>query len=479
MELTLSASSTLTITYTYDALNRLTAADYSDGSFFHYAYDSAGNRLSETTQAESNVYTYDDANRLTSANGVAYAWDANGNLLSDGVNTYTYDGANRLTGVTDGVSAVSYAYNGLGDRLQTSAAGQTTRYTLDLVSGLTQVLEDGGYTYLYGNGRIAQYGVNGGEYFLGDALGSVRQLVDGAGDVTLTQSYTPYGKILDSSGEAETSYAFTGEQFDKYTGLVYLRARWYAPYLNQFIQPDTIIPDPYNTLDWNRYAYARSNPLKYVDPTGHIPGPPPFCPFGCTIWDYSDVGGSGFGGRLLRALISTGTELVDFLLINGATQTDPKACTWNLAGAEDRFIAGTIPPMLLGVTGGRQLPLPGFEDILRTQVSGKLSGAARNSFRNEARKIFYEAYPRLSGQGLDVHHRIPLEWAHMFPDANPNRLSNLIGLDKTIHTQVNAMWSDFRFFYERLGRSPTVMEILEFAYKIDQEFSTSYNKVMK
>ncbi|MEJ2710929.1 MAG: RHS repeat protein, partial [Anaerolineales bacterium] len=92
MELTLVASSTLTITYGYDPLDRLTAADYSDGSFFHYAYDAAGNRLSETTQAENNVYTYDDANRLASANGVAYAWDANGNLLSDGVNSYTYDG---------------------------------------------------------------------------------------------------------------------------------------------------------------------------------------------------------------------------------------------------------------------------------------------------------------------------------------------------------------------------------------------------
>jgi RHS repeat-associated protein len=218
------------ITYTYDALDRLTAADYSDGSFFHYAYDAAGNRLSETTQAESNAYTYDDANRLTSVNGVAYAWDANGNLLSDGVYSYTYDGANRLTGVTDGASAVSYAYNGLGDRLQTTAAGQTTRYTLDLVSGLTQVLDDGGYTYLYGNGRIAQYGTNGSEYFLADALGSVRQLVNGTGDVTLTQSYTPYGEILSSSGEAETSYAFTGEQLDKYTGLVYLRTRIYRAF---------------------------------------------------------------------------------------------------------------------------------------------------------------------------------------------------------------------------------------------------------
>ena len=34
---------------------------------------------------------------------------------------------------------------------------------------------------------------------------------------------------------------------------------------------NTIIPDPYNPLDWNRYSYARYNPVKYTDPTGHIP----------------------------------------------------------------------------------------------------------------------------------------------------------------------------------------------------------------
>jgi hypothetical protein len=81
--------------------------------------------------------------------------------------------------------AASKAYISPGDRLSETANSQTTHYTMDLNAGLTQVLQDRTNTYLYGAGRIAQYGANGPEYYLGDALGSVRQLVDASGDVTL------------------------------------------------------------------------------------------------------------------------------------------------------------------------------------------------------------------------------------------------------------------------------------------------------
>lgn len=71
-----------------------------------------------------------------------------------------------------------------------------------------------------------------------DALSSVRRLVDESGAVVLSRSYEPYGEILASAGEVETDFAFTGEQLDRYSGLLYLRARWYAPAMGRFTSKD-------------------------------------------------------------------------------------------------------------------------------------------------------------------------------------------------------------------------------------------------
>jgi hypothetical protein len=41
-------------------------------------------------------------------------------------------------------------------------------------------------------------------------------------------------------------------------------------YLNRWLSPDSVIPDPGNPIDLDRYAYARNNPVKYSDSTGHF-----------------------------------------------------------------------------------------------------------------------------------------------------------------------------------------------------------------
>jgi len=260
----------ITIDYTYDPLNRLTAADYSDETFFHYQYDAVGNRLQlDSSQDGLVAYQYDAANHLIEAGGVSYTWDANGNLLSDGTSTYTYNYANRLSSVTQDGVTYTYAYNGMGDRLQQSVDGVATNYTLDINAGLTQVLADGTSSYLYGRGRITQISAGVPEYFLGDALGSVRQVADPAAEAVLTQSYQPYGEVLNQYGDAATPYGFTGEWTDG-TGLVHLRARYYSPGQARFISKDAWdgkfnVP---GTL--NKYNYGLSNPFRYADPSGNV-----------------------------------------------------------------------------------------------------------------------------------------------------------------------------------------------------------------
>jgi YD repeat-containing protein len=172
--------------------------------------------LNQETASQTIDYTYNEANWLIDMSGASYTWDANGNLLSDNVSEYTYDPANRLSSVEQENNSYTFAYDGLGDRLQQTVNSQTTNYTLDLNAGLTQVLDDGTDTYLYGVDRIAQADAANTDDFLGDALGSVRQLADNNGEFTLGQSYDPYGNVISSIGNDVSVYGFTGELSDPY-----------------------------------------------------------------------------------------------------------------------------------------------------------------------------------------------------------------------------------------------------------------------
>jgi RHS repeat-associated protein len=83
--------------------------------------------------------------------------------------------------------------------------------------------------------------------------------------------YKAWGEDRDAAGAPPTSYRYTGQRSEMDgIGLYYYKARWYDPALGRFVQADPIVPDPYNPLDWDRYAYVRSNPLKYVDPSGYF-----------------------------------------------------------------------------------------------------------------------------------------------------------------------------------------------------------------
>ncbi|MGG1475210.1 RHS repeat-associated core domain-containing protein, partial [Brevibacillus agri] len=65
-------------------------------------------------------------------------------------------------------------------------------------------------------------------------------------------------------------FAYAGEMYDKESGFYYLRARYYDPKMGRFVSEDTVKGQVDNPLSLNRYTYVENNPLRYVDPTGHI-----------------------------------------------------------------------------------------------------------------------------------------------------------------------------------------------------------------
>jgi RHS repeat-associated protein len=299
-----------TIDYEYDPLYRLVQANYSSGEFFYYAYDAVGNRLTQTTHLETNSYTYDAANRLTSVDGVTYSWDEKGNLLNDGTRTFTYNHANRLTSVVINGDSFTYAYNGLGDRLEQKRNGALENYLLDLAAGLTQVLSSNDINYLYGVGRIGQVSDGGNQYHLGDALASVRHVTGNGSALRFAQSYEPFGSPNQAAGQNPTAYGYTGEWTDN-TGLVHLRARDYQPSLGRFQTKDTYIGTAFAPASQNRYIYAHNNPVRYSDPSGRCVltgvdtvlcllalavGIPVIAGVGTAGWDYFVTQGGGLGG---------------------------------------------------------------------------------------------------------------------------------------------------------------------------------------
>ena len=88
------------------------------------------------------------------------------------------------------------------------------------------------------NGRIAQVNGANTEYFLGDALGSVRQMTDAVA-LLAGKVYDPYGAGCPERWERSSSYGYTGEQQDAATGMVYLRARHYSPSTGRFLTRDS------------------------------------------------------------------------------------------------------------------------------------------------------------------------------------------------------------------------------------------------
>lgn len=153
------------------------------------------------------------------------------------------------------------------------------------------------------------------EYYATDALGSIRAVLDAAGNVQARSDYLPFGEEWQPVDPGDLpSQRFTGQQRDAEEGLDYFVARSYQTRTGRFTTIDPLGGSAGNPQSWNRYSYVANNPLGAVDPTGMQMQNPnesnSFCSAEfsfqrCGGWDeFWGGGGSpfGFGGDYARAL---------------------------------------------------------------------------------------------------------------------------------------------------------------------------------
>jgi RHS repeat-associated protein len=221
-------------------------------------------------------YSYNPSNELTSNSSGSYAYDANGNTLTDAQGrSYTWDFENRLTqAVVPGTGTVAFKYDPFGRRIYKSSPSFTGIFVYD-GDDLIETLGPGGTVVShYTQGQkidepLAELRSGGSSYYEADGLGSVTSLSSSTDTLANTYTYDSFGNVTNSTGTLRNPFQYTGREFDQETGINYYRARYYDPASGRFLGEDPI---------WflggiNFYPYVRNNPISRIDPLGLCPTP--------------------------------------------------------------------------------------------------------------------------------------------------------------------------------------------------------------
>ncbi|MBI4492110.1 MAG: RHS repeat-associated core domain-containing protein [Chloroflexi bacterium] len=216
---------------------------------------------------------------VTQVGSTTYAYDANGSMVQRGSQTIKYDPQRHPVRLDSGGTTVwRTAYDGDGVRRkrldQSGTIHYLGAYERNVGNGLdtTEVVTKYYGTTLGNVTRLIAFRKDGTLFWMGtDHLGSTTRVADASFNALDGMRYTPYGVSRDPGSALNTDHRFTSQVEDASIGLYWYGSRAYDQALGRFVAPDTIVPEPGNPQAMNRYSYALNNPLRFTDPSGHVP----------------------------------------------------------------------------------------------------------------------------------------------------------------------------------------------------------------
>lgn len=260
-------------TYTYDKLNRLSQGISDEAFNEKVTYDLMGNILTlNRNTADLNTYTY-NGNQLSGISGTlngGYTYDANGNMITDGVKgvTIAYNYLNLPEVITKSTDQIVNIWLADGTRIKKVAGGITRQYDdgIEYNNGSIDFIQtEEGRAINSGNGNYNY------EYMLRDNLGNTRVLLSQDGTIKETADYYPFGMQVSRAGQTvpspENRYKYNGKELQTELGLNQYDygARYYDPAIARWTTVDPLAEDYDNVSPYN---YALNNPINNTDPDG-------------------------------------------------------------------------------------------------------------------------------------------------------------------------------------------------------------------
>jgi RHS repeat-associated protein len=201
---------------------------------------------------------------------ISPTYDLNGNMTNNGKGqTYTWDAQNELTAIaySDG-SSTQLVYDAYGHRIsiREKDSDGTLLSTKNLVWAGNSVVEEQDATGAVTKRFFAQGEQISGTnyYYTFDHLGSIREMVDGSGEIVARYNYDPYGVVSKLSGSMDSDFQYADYYIHSKSGLNLTYCRAYDPKEGRWISRDPIGESIGSSL----YGYAANNPIGLRDPLG-------------------------------------------------------------------------------------------------------------------------------------------------------------------------------------------------------------------
>ena len=297
----------------YDNLDRLTAVTTGkigqQGTTQTFSYHDNGNILSSS---QTGTYTYPNSN-ARKPHAVAQIAPMPESAISENLCMVIYNSFNQPRVIEEGEYRIGLFYGANQQRTKAirykNDTIQNTRFyhnkyaehEIDYTIDSVRVVRF--YRYIYGdNGIVAvnvvtHTGSDTTEFEIGedpayfdksvvitdsmyyihtDHLGSYCAITNESKQVVQRNWFDPWGNVINGdtvSGDPFidfpiTERGFTGHEHYPEFKIINMNGRLYDPVIGRFFSPDNYVQTLSSTQDFNRYTYARNNPLKYKDPMG-------------------------------------------------------------------------------------------------------------------------------------------------------------------------------------------------------------------